>query len=71
MSVLSILMVWLHSGYKTCALTNNWLDDKEEFHLLMEYFDVIIESCKVGLRKPNPLIYLLACEELEALPSQV
>ena len=32
-------------------------------------FDVFVESCKVGLRKPDPLIYALACRELDVPPS--
>jgi putative hydrolase of the HAD superfamily len=31
---------------------------------VMRYFDVIIESSKTGLRKPDPNIYLMMCEQL-------
>lgn len=31
----------------------------------------MIESCKVGVRKPDPSIYALACEKLKVEPSQV
>lgn len=31
---------------------------------IMQHFDVIIESSKTGLRKPDPRIYLLMCERL-------
>jgi putative hydrolase of the HAD superfamily len=31
---------------------------------IMQLFDVIIESSKVGIRKPDPRIYLMACEQL-------
>ncbi len=60
-------------GYKTCVLTNNWIDDKLEvpFSMLKKEFDVVIESCKVGVRKPDPLIYKLACDKLQVQPSQV
>jgi len=34
-------------------------------------FDVVVESSKVGLRKPNPAIYLLACERLGVKPEGV
>jgi putative hydrolase of the HAD superfamily len=34
-------------------------------------FDVVIESSKVGFRKPDPRIYELACEGLEVAPSEV
>lgn len=33
-------------------------------------FDVVIESSKVGLRKPDPAIYRLACDELGVDPSE-
>jgi putative hydrolase of the HAD superfamily len=31
---------------------------------IMRYFDAIIESSKVGIRKPDPRIYLMMCERL-------
>lgn len=33
-------------------------------------FDVVIESSKVGLRKPDPAIYRLACEKLGVAPER-
>ncbi|CAG8661275.1 12463_t:CDS:2 [Ambispora leptoticha] len=38
---------------------------------LYELFHVIIESSVVGLRKPDPKIFLLACERLEVSPKEV
>ena len=35
-----------------------------------ELFDVVVESSKVGLRKPNPAIYLLACDQLGVKPDE-
>jgi putative hydrolase of the HAD superfamily len=37
---------------------------------IMAMFEVVIESSKVGIRKPNPKIYELACEEMGILPSE-
>jgi putative hydrolase of the HAD superfamily len=34
-------------------------------------FDVVIESSKAGVRKPDPQIYEIACEQLEVEPSEV
>jgi HAD superfamily hydrolase (TIGR01509 family) len=34
-------------------------------------FDVVVHSCAVGLRKPNPAIYLHAVELLDLDPSEV
>ena len=31
---------------------------------IMQHFDAIIESSKVGVRKPDPRIYLMMCEQL-------
>jgi putative hydrolase of the HAD superfamily len=31
---------------------------------IMEQFDVVIESAKIGIRKPNPRIYEMMCEQL-------
>ena len=59
-------------GMKTAALTNNWLmeEKREERELLRESFDAFIESCRSGLRKPDPRIYELACEALGVLPGE-
>lgn len=35
---------------------------------IMRFFDIVIESSKTGLRKPDPRIYLMMCERLGAEP---
>jgi putative hydrolase of the HAD superfamily len=35
---------------------------------IMAMFEVVIESSKVGVRKPDPRIYQMACEELGVAP---
>jgi putative hydrolase of the HAD superfamily len=35
---------------------------------IMAMFDVVIESAKIGIRKPNPKIYELMCEQLGVTP---
>jgi putative hydrolase of the HAD superfamily len=58
-------------GLRAGALTNNWANERgEPSHDLAELFDAFIESSKVGLRKPDPRIYRLACEALGAAPSE-
>jgi epoxide hydrolase-like predicted phosphatase len=55
------------SGFKVAALTNNWVthDGYDELmRPLREEFHVFVESCKVGMRKPDPRIYGIACERL-------
>jgi putative hydrolase of the HAD superfamily len=56
------------------ALTNNWKrsgpEDDVIPHRLKNHFDVFIESRVVGLRKPDPKIYALACRELGVPPER-
>jgi len=56
------------------ALTNNWKragpEDDVIPHRLKDHFDVFIESRVVGLRKPDPRIYELACRELGVPPER-
>ena len=66
------------SGYRVAALTNNWTEgegadarDGTNAELLAGAFDEVIESRKVGLRKPDPEIYRLACRLLDVEPHEV
>lgn len=58
-------------AYKVGMLTNNvrewaaWRD-----HYPMDLFEVVIDSCEVGMRKPDPRIYRLACERLGVAPER-
>jgi putative hydrolase of the HAD superfamily len=36
---------------------------------IMGMFDVIVESSKAGVRKPDPKIYLMACEKIGVAPA--
>jgi putative hydrolase of the HAD superfamily len=62
------------AGLRVGALTNNWRRDGAEDdvipHRLRDVFDVFIESRVVGLRKPDPRIYTLACEALGVTPAR-
>jgi len=60
------------AGRKVAALTNNWVneDQSSKMDVLRSEFDVFIESTRVGLRKPDPRIYQLACRELGVEPHQ-
>jgi putative hydrolase of the HAD superfamily len=62
-------------GLKAAALTNNWVMGSEPEHdarlePLRAEFHVFVESCKVGMRKPDPRIYELACQKLDVEPSR-
>jgi putative hydrolase of the HAD superfamily len=65
------------AGYKTGCITNNvpanHAGSKEGRSLyareIMEMFDHLIESSKIGIRKPNPRIYEMMCETLGVDPA--
>ncbi|NWZ47339.1 HYES hydrolase, partial [Haliaeetus albicilla] len=66
------------NGFKTCVLTNNWVDDSAGrlftatlMNLLHRHFDLVIESCRLGARKPDPQIYTYALDALRAKPQEV
>jgi putative hydrolase of the HAD superfamily len=55
------------------CLTNNFVLDRTtrpDIAEVLELFDVIVESSRVGVRKPEPRFYEVACRELEIRPSQ-
>ncbi|XP_025249556.1 bifunctional epoxide hydrolase 2 isoform X1 [Theropithecus gelada] len=65
-------------GFTTAILTNTWLDDRAErdglAQLMCElktHFDFLIESCQVGMVKPEPQIYRFLLDTLKASPSEV
>ena len=55
----------------TALLTNNviGMDPSGEIAEVVGLFDVVIESSVVGVRKPDPAFYELACERLEIDPT--
>jgi len=60
------------AGFKVAALTNNWANEDQgsKMNVLRAEFDAFIESTMVGLRKPDPRIYQLACSKLGVEPPQ-
>jgi putative hydrolase of the HAD superfamily len=55
------------AGYKVGLVTNNVREASGTWRALLpveELFDVVIDSSEVGMRKPNPAIYLRALELL-------
>jgi len=72
-------------GLRVGALTNNWIDERSgstepgverigafgaHSADLASLFDTVVESARVGLRKPDPRIYALVCERLEVAPPE-
>ena len=63
-------------GYKTGIITNNWVDDIHSAEsapsvMFASMFDVVLESCRLGIRKPDENIYKLACKKLGVEPHEV
>ncbi|MEO8899761.1 MAG: HAD family phosphatase [Candidatus Dormibacter sp.] len=61
------------AGYRTALLTNISRSGEEVWRSLFavdELFDVVVDSSQVGLRKPDPAIFLLTCERLGLRPEQ-
>lgn len=70
-----------HERLKTALLTNNWVGPSAGFEpaeagpapriaAVLELFDVIVESSRVGIRKPDPRFYRTACDLLGIEPAE-
>jgi|ERR671910_332665 putative hydrolase of the HAD superfamily len=67
-----------HERLKTAMLTNNFgpgapadgAGRAGPMADVLDHFDVIVESSRVGLRKPDPAIYRLVCAELGVEPEE-
>jgi putative hydrolase of the HAD superfamily len=61
------------AGGRTAVVTNNVRELTHTWRPVLpldELFDTVVDSCEVGLRKPNPAIYRLACERLGVAPER-
>jgi putative hydrolase of the HAD superfamily len=69
------------AGYRTACLTNNVVSDeprasdlrderRDQVATVMALFDEVVESSKVGVRKPEPRYYEIACGLLGVTPDQ-
>jgi putative hydrolase of the HAD superfamily len=73
---------WLKTnGYRVGCITNNvptgtgagmarTAGKAAAIAAIMVRFDHVVESSKVGIRKPDPAIYLMACDALGVAPEQ-
>ncbi len=61
-------------GLRTAALTNNWINPEGDStpRAVDEQlaFDVVVESAREGMRKPDPRIYALTLARLDVLASE-
>jgi putative hydrolase of the HAD superfamily len=60
------------AGFRTALLTNISRNAGHQYRSLMpgELFDAVVDSSVVGLRKPDPAVYRLACERLGLEPAE-
>ena len=73
---------WLKAnGYRIGCITNNvpaghgaqmssTVEKAEAIAAIMARFDHVVESSKIGIRKPDPAIYRLACDALVVTPDR-
>jgi putative hydrolase of the HAD superfamily len=57
------------AGIRTGLLSNSWGEGRYQRDRFGELFDAVVISGEVGLRKPDPAIYLLAAESLGLEPA--
>lgn len=60
-------------GYRTGMITNNVSEFRDFWRPMLpldELFDVVIDSCEVGMRKPDPRIFSLMCDQLGVAPGR-
>jgi putative hydrolase of the HAD superfamily len=66
------------AGLATACLTNNIAggtvsvdgEVRPDVAAVMVRFDIVLESSKLGVRKPEPAFYTLACEQLGVTPEE-
>jgi putative hydrolase of the HAD superfamily len=75
--MVSALDTVIASGFLTACLTNNVVttsptptDRQREVAEIMSKFHHVVESSKVGCRKPEPRFYEIACELLNVAPNE-
>jgi putative hydrolase of the HAD superfamily len=65
-----------HPDLVTALITNNFVlgdghvDRESEMAPVLALFDLVLESSKVGIRKPDPAIFELACDRLGVTPAE-
>lgn len=66
----------IEAGYATACLTNNVVSDdtatqaRPDVAAVMAKFDHVVESSKVGVRKPEPRFYEIACDLVGSPPER-
>lgn len=70
--VLDALAALRRDGIRVGLLTNNIapMDGRATTRWVYDTFDVVLESCRLGVRKPDERIYRLACAALGSAPAR-
>ncbi|HYM56888.1 MAG TPA: HAD family phosphatase [Solirubrobacteraceae bacterium] len=58
------------AGVRTGLLSNSWGQGRYDRSRFGELFDAVVISGEVGMRKPDPAIYALACKRLDRAPER-
>jgi epoxide hydrolase-like predicted phosphatase len=60
-------------GYKIAILSDQWHLSKKSLvkKEYLKYFNPIIISCDIGMRKPNPNIFILLIKKLKLKPKEI
>ena len=61
------------AGIRTALVTNNVLEFGDHWKAMIpvdELFEIIVDSCETGVRKPNPAMYHQALAALEVEPTE-
>jgi putative hydrolase of the HAD superfamily len=69
-------------GYRLACLTNNLpvgdgagmsqdAEHARQVDELLQRFELVLESCRIGIRKPEPALFTLACERMAVSPEEV
>lgn len=78
-SMVRLLDDVIAAGYRTACLTNNVIGARmpsadvaptDPVSAVMARFDLIVESSKIGKRKPEPDFYRYACDRLGVVPER-
>ena len=68
--MLDLLRQLRAAGVRTALLSNSWGVTGYPSHLFPELFDAVVISAEVGMRKPEPRIFLHAAELLGLPPAE-
>lgn len=73
-NIVTAAKILKEKGFKVALLTNNgWINEERTKSLVLDdlsLFDVVVESCRVKMRKPNSDIYLHTIEQLGLTPQE-